>query len=161
MVGPSGSGKSTWIQKHKDSFKGKVIVVSRDVIRFSIVSEDEDYFSKEKEVFREFIDQIKNSLEDNDVVIADATHITTGSRTKLFRALGNSIKDVKVIAIVIKPTLNECLDHNENRIGRSFVPRSQIRRMWYQFTIPTLDEGFDEIWKYTGDKLEIEIREVD
>lgn len=159
MVGPSGSGKTTWIQKHKDSFEGKVAIVSRDTIRFSLISEDEDYFSKEKEVFREFINQIKNGLENNDVVIVDATHITTGSRAKLFRALGNSIKDVKVIAIVIKPTLNECLEHNENRTGRSFVPRSQIRRMWYQFTAPTIDEGFDEIWTYKDYKYIIEEKE--
>ena len=159
MVGPSGSGKTTWIQNHKSSFEGNVLVVSRDAIRFSLVSEDEDYFSKEKEVFREFINQIKNGLENNDVVIADATHITTGSRTKLFRALENSIKDVKVIAIVIKPTLNECLEHNENRTGRSFVPRGQIRRMWYQFTAPTIDEGFDEIWTYKDYKYIIEEKE--
>lgn len=73
--------------------------------------------------------------------------------------MGNSIKDVKVIAIVIKPTLNECLEHNENRTGRSFVPRSQIRRMWYQFTAPTIDEGFDEIWTYKDYKYIIEEKE--
>ncbi len=159
MCGPAASGKSTWIQNHKDSFKGNVLVVSRDAIRFSLVKENEDYISKEKEVFNEFIYQIKEGLKFNDVVIVDATHLTIGSRTKLFRALGKTLKGLKIIAIVIKPTLNECLEHNNNRTGRAFVPRGQIRRMWYQFTKPTLEEGFDEIWEYKGYKYIIEEKE--
>lgn len=159
MVGPSGAGKSTWIQNHKSSFEGKVAVVSRDAIRFSLVSEDEDYFSKEKEVFREFINQIRKSLKNNDVTIVDATHITIGSRTKLFRALNGSLNNIKIIAIVINPSLNKCLEYNENRTGRSFVPRNQIKRMWYQFITPTIEEGFDEIWIYKDFKYEITIKE--
>ena len=158
LCGIPGSGKSTWIENHFMSFPGYTKVVSRDQIRFSIIKDDEDYFSHEAEVYNKFIEEIKDGLKYCDTTIVDATHITIGSRTKLFRALGNSIKDIKVIAIVIKPTLNECLGHNENRTGRSFVPRSQIRRMWYQFTAPTIDEGFDEIWTYKNYKYEIETR---
>lgn len=160
MCGVPGSGKSTWVEKHFMSFPGYTKVVSRDQIRFSILKDDEDYFAHENEVYNKFIEEIKDGLENCDTTIADATHLNIASRTKLLRSLGTSLKDIKVIAVVIKPSLQTCLTQNEMREGRSLVPRGQVRRMWYQFTMPTLDEGFDEIWKYTGDKLEIEAKEI-
>jgi len=161
MCGTPGSGKSTWVKKHIMSFSGYVKVVSRDQIRFSMLKDDEDYFAHENEVYNKFIEEIKDGLEFCDVTIADATHLNIASRTKLLRSLGKSLKDIKVIAVVIKPSLQTCLTQNEMREGRSLVPRSQLRRMYYSFDMPTLDEGFDEIWKYIGDKLKIEVREID
>ena len=160
MCGAPGSGKSTWVEKHFMSFPGYTKVVSRDQIRFSILKDDEDYFSHENEVYNKFIEEIKDGLENCDTTIADATHLNIASRTKFLRSLGTSLKNIKVIAVVIKPSLQTCLTQNEMREGHSRVPRGQVRRMYYQFTMPTLDEGFDEIWKYTGDKLEIEAREI-
>lgn len=52
LCGIPGSGKSTWAKNHLDD---NSIWISRDLIRFSMVSEEEEYFSKEKEVFKEFI----------------------------------------------------------------------------------------------------------
>lgn len=161
LVGIAGSGKSTWIKNHLASFSGYTKVVSRDDIRFSIVKENEEYFSHETEVYNKFIEEIKDGLEHCDTTIADATHINEASRTKLLKALGNSLKDVKVIAVVLKPPLQVALAQNAQREGRKLVPRGQVRRMWYQFTKPTLDEGFDEIWTYKNFKYEIEKKEVD
>lgn len=160
MCGVPGSGKSTWVKKHFMSFPGYTKVVSRDEIRFSIIKDDEDYFSHETEVYNKFIEEIKDGLEYCDTTIADATHINEASRTKLLKALGNSLKDVKVIAIVLKPSLQVTLTQNAQREGRKFVPRGQVRRMWYQFTKPTLEEGFDEIWIYENNKYKIETKEV-
>lgn len=160
MCGAPGSGKSTYIEKHFMSFPGYAKIVSRDQIRFFMLKDDEDYFAHENEVYNKFIEEIKDGLKNCDTTIADATHLNIASRTKLLRSLGTNLKGIKIIAVVIKPSLQTCLAQNEMREGRSLVPRSQVRRMWYQFTIPTLNEGFDEIWKYTGDKLEIERREI-
>lgn len=161
MCGTPGSGKSTWVKKHIMSFSGYVKVISRDQIRFSMLKDDEDYFAHENEVYNKFIEEIKDGLENCDVTIADATHLNIASRTKLLRSLGKSLKGIKVKAVVIRPSLQTTLTQNEMREGRSLVPRDQVRRMYYQFTMPTLDEGFDEIWKYIGDKLEIEVKELD
>lgn len=160
MCGAPGSGKSTWIEKHFMLFPGYTKVVSRDQIRFSIIKDDEDYFLHEKEVYNKFIEEIKDGLENCDTTIADATHLNGYSRTKLFRNLGTSLKNIKIIAVVIRPSLDTCITQNEMREGRSVVPRSQLRRMYYSFDMPSLDEGFDEIWKYTRDKLEIEVKEI-
>ena len=146
MVGVAGSGKSTWILNHQAKFKRPYKVVSRDQIRFSLVGEDEEYFSKEKEVFEKFVEAIKEGLDSDLDVYADATHLNEASRSKLLRALGTSLKGVKVEAIVIRPSFDTIVKQNAQRSGREFVPLSVIRRMNYQFTMPTEEEGFDRIW---------------
>ena len=63
MCGNPGSGKSTWIQNNLHTFEGYTSVVSRDEIRFLLVPEGEDYFSKETEVFQQFVDEINMDTE--------------------------------------------------------------------------------------------------
>lgn len=146
MVGVPGSGKSTWILNHQAKFKRPYKVVSRDQIRFSLVKEDEEYFSKEKEVFNKFVKEIKEGLDSDLDVYADATHINEASRSKLLRALGSSLKGVKVEAIVVKSSFDTIIKQNAQRTGREFVPLSALRRMNGSFTMPTEEEGFDRIW---------------
>ena len=151
LVGVAGSGKSTWIENHKTGFKRPYKVVSRDKIRFSLVKENEDYFSKEKEVFRKYIEEIKEGLYIGYDVFADATHINEASRGKLLRALGKSLKGVEVEAIVINTSLNTILNQNSLRAGRELVPETTIRNMFSQFKVPSLEEGFDKIWIYQNE----------
>lgn len=148
MVGTPGSGKSTWIKNHKNFFADDVAVISRDAIRFSLLNEEEEYFSREDEVWREFVRQAALSLDTNVDTILDATHLNEASRGKILRALKDHLKDVEINAIVINSDLETCLERNEMREGRSYVPRGVIRRMASQFTIPTLEEGFDHIYIY-------------
>lgn len=149
MCGGAGSGKSTWIKENLHTFEGSTLVVSRDQIRFLLVPEGEDYFSRETEVYAKFIDDIQFGLENADNVIVDATHLNEGSRGKLLRNIGSALKDVEVIAVVIKVPLEVSLNQNEKRKGsRAYVPRSVIRRMYRQFTMPTFEEGFDKIYVY-------------
>ena len=159
MVGVPGSGKSHWIKTHRDYFTGSLAVASRDTIRFMKVKEDEPYFSKENEVFRTFVDHIKAGLEYFDNTIADATHLNANSRIKLFRALGESLKDVEINAIVIDSCLAKCLEQNSKREGRELVPETALRNMFNSFTMPVLEEGFDGIYVYrrNGDKVIYEI----
>ena len=155
LVGMPGSGKSYWVANHKDYFPGSCVSVSRDTIRFILVKEDEPYFSKEKKVFEKFIENIKAGLYYYDNTIADATHINPSSRGKLLRALGDSLKDVEINAIVIDTCLAKCLEQNAMREGRKLVPESAIRNMFSNFSMPTLEEGFDNIYIYrqNGDKI--------
>ena len=142
MCGCPGSGKSTFCKTH---FENDVKYVSRDDIRFSLVKEDEEYFSHENEVFDKYISEIKDGLTYGDT-IADATHLNSGSRTKLLRNLGNSLKDCEVIAVVVKTSLDTCINRNEKRIDtRSYVPISVIKNMYVSFSMPRFEEGFDKI----------------
>lgn len=144
MVGIPAAGKSTYIKEFiKRNPNTKVI--SRDNVRFSMVSESELYFSKEKLVFNEFINQIKESLIINEITFADATHISTSSRIKLLKALGGSLKNIEVNALVFKIPLKVCLERNAKRVGRTKVPDDAIINMNNNFTIPTLIEGFNKI----------------
>ena len=149
LVGCPGSGKSTWIRNHMETFDGHTFVVSRDEIRFCLVPEGDEYFSRETEVFNKFIDDIKFGLRNADNVIADATHLNESSRGKVLRRLSEDLKDVKVNAIVVRVPVKVALAQNENRKGtRSYVPESVIRRMHSQMTMPSIEEGFDKIYIY-------------
>lgn len=144
MCGIPGSGKSTYL---KTRFIQPPVVVSRDEIRFKMVREDEEYFSHEKEVYNEFINQITQELKFFQEVFVDATHLNEASRTKLLRSLGGNLKDVEVNIIWMKVPLEVALKQNENRKGtRTYVPETVIRRMASQMTIPTKEEGFEHIY---------------
>ncbi len=149
LVGAPGSGKSTWAQTHLTSLPAPALYVSRDIIRYSLVSEDEEYFSKEKQVYKQFISAIRRGLQKCNSVIADATHLNENSRSKLLRSLSTSLHDVEVSAIVIQNTLEDTLYQNQKRYGtRAFVPEEQIRKMYSSMTMPTFEEGFDKIYIY-------------
>ena len=155
MCGCPGLGKTHWAQSHKDAIENCKIV-SRDDIRFSIVKENEPYFSHEDEVWEKFITEIQEGLDNNENVIADATHLNERSRFKLFNAL--NLKDIELIAVALTGTLNQALEQNELRKGdKTYVPRSALRRMYYSFVMPDFDEGFDKIYKkIVGDNKIIE-----
>lgn len=141
MVGFPGSGKSTWLKNH---CKENDIIVSRDTIRFSMVKENEEYFSKEKEVFKEYCKQINENLAAGHNVFADATHLNVASRKKV---LDNVTGYDSVHAIVMDTSLTEAIKRNDNRTGREFVPRSAIRRMAAQFEFPDITENFDTVYE--------------
>lgn len=158
LCGIPASGKSTWIKNHeetlrKESPNGRITVVSRDKIRFSLLEEDEPYFAKESLVYQEYIRQIAESLNSGDTVIADATHLNTGSRSKLLKNLGNALGDCEVIAICMITPLEVALERNINRCGREFVPPEQIIQMNRSFCLPSFEEGFNRIFLYTCDDL--------
>lgn len=155
MVGVPGSGKSTFAEKMEKEYNA--LRVSRDVIRFSMVAEDEKYFSKETEVFNTFAREIAAKLFCGYNVIADATHITIKSRAKLINAVKRGLKlisgnenyleeNVELQAYVVRKSLERTLEQNENRKGtRSYVPESVIRRMNEQFEDISTEENFETI----------------
>ena len=149
MVGIPGSGK-TWYAKNKLMQGPEWRYVSRDEVRFSLVSADEEYFSKdlvsadeeyfskEKEVFNQFVNIIKAAFEEDEVtnVIADATHLNEASRNKIRRIFSNNYN---IIPVVVTCDLATAIERNNNREGRARVPATIIRRMYHQFQDPDLD----------------------
>ena len=137
MIGCPGSGKSTYAKNHIPNAK----YVSRDEIRFRLVSEEEEYFSKEDEVFETFINEINEGLRESVDVIADATHLNTKSRMKLFSNLNIDKEKTEVHVIVMRTPLIECLRRNEKRKGtRSYVPIDVLKIMYNNFRKPNFNE---------------------
>ena len=136
MVGCPGSGKSYFLQNTE--LTKNSIVVSRDKVRFSIISDEDEYFAKEKQVFAEFINQIQKGLDSGKNVYADATHLTGVSRYKLMNAL--NLNNVGIIPIYFDTPLEVCLERNKMRTGRARVPDSVIKNMYFSLTDPANDE---------------------
>ena len=140
LCGIPGSGKSTWAKSQLDN---KSVWISRDLIRFSMVSEKEEYFSKEKEVFKEFIKQINIAIRNNNIenIYIDATHINEVSRHKTLDKI--AIKDADELNIVYFNTpLKTCILRNICRLGRECVPEKVIINMYKNFTHPEKDTKY-------------------
>lgn len=135
LCGVPGSGKSTWVRGHLS--KGD-IYVSRDEIRYSIVSSDEDYFSHEVEVYDKFVAEINENLNKGLRVFADATHINWASRRKLIERIQDR-EFVDIDTYVFNTSLKLCIKRNNQRKGRECVPENVVRDMYSRFRHPTTD----------------------
>lgn len=144
MCGIPGSGKS-WYAKNVLMNK-HTVYISRDEIRFSLVKEDEEYFAKEDQVFKSFVNQINYALgaeDDINAVIADATHLNWPSRRKLLNALkikkNKANRNIKVIPVWMNTPLFTCKIRNGLREDRTFVPVSELNRMEHSKEYPISD----------------------
>ena len=144
MCGCPGSGKSTWIENHLE--EDHQLWISRDKIRFSLLEENDSYFSKETLVFNTFVKEIIEGREDGYDVFADATHISPSSRFKLYNRIPAHLRD-ETNVIWIKCDVTVSLSQNEYRKNTPYyVEPKVIRRMYDNFIAPSLDEGFDKIF---------------
>ena len=139
MVGIPGSGKSYIADILAKEINGAV--VSRDAIRFSFLNEEDGYFVKEKEVFKEYVNEIQHHLDNGKSVIADATHLNAPSRIKLLSNLYFTEEDY-VVPIVIDTPFEVCFERNAQRTGRSRVPDDVLKSMYDSFTDPAEDPSY-------------------
>lgn len=142
LCGVPGSGKSTWARKQVEELDGKGIIISRDVIRFSMLGDDDAYFAHEDEVFNEFIKKIQEAINDQEhtSIFIDATHLNEKNRNKVLSRVWH-MKDDVVIGVYFDIPLEECLRRNALRTGRALVPETVIKNMYESLTKPLeLDE---------------------
>lgn len=137
MVGPPGSGKSTFLKKYANDGQ----IISRDAIRFDLLAEDDDYFAKEEEVFKAYIDFIQSYLDKDVNVYADATHLNERSRNKLLDSL--DLSKTSLNAIVFLTPLEECLKRNASRTGRARVPDNVLTDMYNRYRDPKEDKKYN------------------
>ncbi len=142
MCGIPGSGKTTFIKTRLWNYK--LCYISRDKIRFSLLKDNEDYFSREKQVYKEFIKEINNALaRDEERIIVDATHLTVSSRNKILKQL--KYIPAEINAVYVDCPLDVAIERNSHRTGRELVPTSAIENMYKSLQKPTIEEGFSSI----------------
>lgn len=139
MVGLSGSGKSS-IAKEIAENNPNTIIVSLDNIHEELTGDYDDQKSNE-DVFKVFRKRIREALENNMNVIADATNITMRSR----RAIIENVKgiDCHKIAYLIPKPFDQCKIDNLNR--QHPVPEELLDEQLRKFQIPFYEEGWDLI----------------
>lgn len=138
LCGIPASGKSSWARHFLNSAEPETAIWhSRDMIRFAMLKENEDYFAHEDEVYNLFIKAIQVSLNDENLkdIIVDQTNLNDKARNRLFSHLEID-PDVKIVNVVFDVPLHVCLERNAQRTGREKVPDSVVRRMYYSFEYP-------------------------
>lgn len=138
IAGVPGSGKSTFLANHTNNSKAKII--SRDAIRFKLLGDGDSYFKNEDIVWNMYVDAIKNSLQENEHTVLDATHLNERSRNKILDRL--NLDDVNINVIYFKVPLNVCIDRNSQRTGRAHVPTDVITKMYTSYRYPTFNEKY-------------------
>ena len=147
LCGAPGSGKSTFAKEiFPHYFPDRPYkIISRDEIRFSLLKDGEEYFSHENEVYQLLWDSINQALKEGFDVISDQTSLNPKSRAFLLQHI--SWYD-EAIAIEIKTPLKMCLDRNDIRTGKTFVPPNRVKDMYYSYISPTISEGFSYVYTY-------------
>jgi predicted kinase len=145
MIGVPGSGKSTWI-RNQDWALG-LTVVSTDHFVEAYAQEQGKTYS---EVFDAYMPTaldlmfkiVVHARKHGHDVIWDQTSVTAKSRARKFRML----PDYEHIAVVFKtPDATELARRLARRPGK-IIPAEILQDMINKFEMPSLEEGFKEIW---------------
>ena len=145
LIGVPGSGKSTWI-KNQIWALGLSVVSTDNFVEAYANQQGRTY----SEVFKDYmptaidlmIQQVAYAQQHGHTVIWDQTSTTSASRRKKFRML----PDYQHIAVVFKtPDPEELSRRLASRPGK-IIPEEIVQDMIDRFEMPTLEEGFAEIW---------------
>lgn len=145
LIGVPGSGKSTWVNNQDWALACAYISTDKWV----------DIYAKEvgktySQVFTDFmptavdcmVKEVELARSMNRDIIWDQTSTTVKSRLKKFNMLPN----YEHIAVVFKtPPASELMKRLASRPGKT-IPWEVVSGMINGFEIPTLEEGFSQIW---------------
>ena len=145
LVGIPCSGKSTYVNKLRDYeyWKDAVVLSTDNYIEEQAKRLGMTY----NEVFQDCIDEATRQLEmsfvrakeDGKRIIWDQTNLSIKTRKKKLTKVPSIYKRT---VVWFQVDLEEALKRNETREGK-FIPESILKRMYHQFEVPTLEEGFD------------------
>lgn len=146
LIGIPGSGKSTWL-KHQPWLKDAIIISSDNHIDQYAESIGKTYNTVYKEYIKTAEKLVKHDINiamtsDSDVVF-DQTNLTSKGRIKKLNMFKNHYK----IAVVFKKLDDEELFNRLKSRPNKHISKHTIEKMKTMYEIPSMDEGFDEIWK--------------
>ena len=145
LCGIPCSGKSTYVNK----------LLTYEYWKDAIILSTDNYIEEQakrlgmtyNEVFQDCIDEATRQLEMSFVrakeegkrIIWDQTNLSIKTRKKKLTKVPSIYKRT---VVWFQVDLEEALKRNETREGK-FIPESILKRMYHQFEVPTLEEGFD------------------
>ena len=145
LCGIPCSGKSTYVNK----------LLTYEYWENAVVLSTDNYIEEQakrlgmtyNEVFQDCIDEATRQLEMSFVrakeegkrIIYDQTNLSIKTRKKKLIKVPSIYKRT---VVWFQVELEEALKRNETREGK-FIPESILKRMYHQFEVPTLEEGFD------------------
>ena len=145
LCGIPCSGKSTYVNK----------LLTYEYWKDAIILSTDNYIEEQakrlgmtyNEVFQDCIDEATRQLEMSFVgakeegkrIIWDQTNLSIKTRKKKLTKVPSIYKRT---AVWFQVDLEEALKRNGTREGK-FIPESILKRMYHQFEVPTLEEGFD------------------
>lgn len=145
MIGVPGSGKSTWI-RNQDWALGLTIVSTDTFVEQHAQAQGQTY----NQVFDHYmpravdlmVQQVVSAREHGHDIIWDQTSTTVASRARKFCML----PDYQHVAVLFHtPEPVELARRLASRPGR-IIPHAVILSMLQNWQVPTLAEGFGEIW---------------
>ena len=145
LCGIPCSGKSTYVNK----------LLTYEYWKDAIILSTDNYIEEQakrlgmtyNEVFQDCIDEATRQLEMSFVrakeegkrIIWDQTNLSIKTRKKKLTKVPSIYKRT---VVWFQVDLEEALKRNGTREGK-FIPESILKRMYHQFEVPTLEEGFD------------------
>jgi predicted kinase len=149
LCGIPTSGKSTYAEKLKSMkyWENSVVLSTDNYIEEQAKRLGMTY----NEVFQDCIDEATRQLEIAFIeakdkgkdIIWDQTNLSIKTRRKKLSKLPSYYRRSVVFFEV---SLEEALERNNHREGK-FIPKDILKRMYHQFEIPTISEGFDYVEK--------------
>ena len=145
LVGIPASGKSTWI-KNQEWVKDCVVVSTDEFVENYAKEQGKTY----SEVFNEYMptavklmaDKVVDAREAGKDIVWDQTSTSVKTRARKF----NMLPDYEHIAVVFKtPAADELAQRLASRPGK-IIPDEVVQDMINKFEMPSLDEGFVQIW---------------
>ena len=140
LIGLQGSGKSTFF---RERFADTHVHVSKDLMPPSARNKGR----RQREL-------IAQALAEGRSVVVDNTNVSREDRAEPIaqaRAQG-----ARVVGFVFDTPIADCLRRNATRTGRARVPEVAIFATRKRFVPPTLEEGFDALYRVkAGDGFEV------
>lgn len=133
MAGIPGSGKTTWA---KDLIDDNTVYISSDEIRKEFG--DVNDMSNNKKVFDTLRERYITALRNCQNVILDATHAKKKYRKEYIDIANENGAEISCVYMDIDYEVAQ--ERNAKRERQ--VPNDVIRKMFYEFETPTVDEGF-------------------
>lgn len=125
FIGIPGSGKSTFFRKN---FFDTHVRINLDMLKTR---------NREKIIFEACL------LAKQSVVI-DNTNVQRVDRERYITAAKE--RGFSVIGYFLRSSLQECLKRNKSRELNRFVPEIGVKGRFAKLEMPSLDEGFDDIF---------------